>query len=238
MQCRIYYYGEQAKIVWFKHGINRKKDDIDLSAFGIYEPVGNDEKLSNNIARARGRVLELALCNPWEWFVTLTLDGDKQDRTDLDGFIKDLGNWIGNFNRKYGCNMKYILVPELHKDGKSWHMHGLFHGVPDSALVRNEHGYWDIPYYRNRFGYISLSAVRDHEKVSHYITKYISKSMSARVGDMAKHLFYSSRGLDGKVLALESAHIPVVDGAYESDYTVSKWVSSPEELAQILAAMD
>lgn len=227
---RVYQYGDSIKIIWFKYGICpdslRFNDDTNNNSY--------DEKLSNNIARARGRVLEIALCNPWEWFVTLTLDGEKQDRSNLDKYIKDLGNWIGNFNRKYGCNMKYILVPELHKDGKSWHMHGLLHDVPDAALVRNVHGYWDIPYYRNRFGYISLSAVKSHERVAHYITKYISKSMSARVADKSKHLFYASKKLNGRELLIEDSCMPILDGAYEGDYTLSKWVSDPAEIASAM----
>lgn len=227
---RVYKYGDSIKIIWFKYGICpdslRFNDDTNNNSY--------DEKLLNNIARARGRVLEIALCNPWEWFVTLTLDGEKQDRSNLDKYIKDLGNWIGNFNRKYGCNMKYILVPELHKDGKSWHMHGLLHDVPDAALVRNVHGYWDIPYYRNRFGYISLSAVKSHERVAHYITKYISKSMSARVADKSKHLFYASKKLNGRELLIEDSCMPILDGAYDGDYTLSKWVSDPAEIASAM----
>lgn len=242
MQARLYYYGDVAKIVWFKHGIKHGKDDVIMSDVGQVsgdsDNAVNDEKLANNISRSRSRVLELALCNPWEWFVTLTLDGRKQQRDDLDGFVKDLGNWVGNFNRKYGCKMKYLLVPELHDDGKSWHMHGLFHDVPASAVVRNEHGYFDIPYYRNRFGYISLSVVKSHERVSHYITKYISKSMSARIGDRAKHLFYSSKGLNSRIIVLETSGLPVLDGAFDGEYTLSKWISDPAELAQILAQFD
>lgn len=227
MVGRVYQYGDCIKVIWFKYGICpdglRLDDDVECSC--------NDEKLSNNISRARSRVLELALCNPWEWFVTLTIDGTKQDRSDLDEYVKDLGNWIGNFNKKYKCSMKYLLVPELHKDGKSWHMHGLLHDVPDEALVRNEFGYWDVPYYRNRFGYISLSAVKSHEKVSHYITKYISKSMTARIGDKAKHLFYSSKKLEGRELVVECRNMPILSGAYEGEYTLSKWVSNPDEVA-------
>ena len=230
MEGRVYQYGDYIKVIWFKHGICpdslRFGDDVETAC--------NDEKLSNNISRARSRVLELALCNPWEWFVTLTIDGSKQDRSDLDEYVKDLGNWIGNFNRKYGCSMKYLLVPELHHDGKSWHMHGLLHDVPAAALVRNEHGYMDVPYYRNRFGYISLSAVKSHERVSHYITKYISKSMTARIGDKAKHLFYSSKKLNGRELVMECKHMPILSGAYEGEYTLSKWVSDPEEVAKTM----
>lgn len=236
VESRIYHYGDYVKVIWFKNGIHHFTERAERDCDDDLPVFVNDEKLANNISRARSRVLEIALCNPWEWFCTLTIDGEKQDRSDLDGFIRDLGVWIGNFNKKYRCSMKYILVPELHKDGVSWHMHGLLHNVPDEALVRNEFGYLDIPYYRNRFGYISLSAVKDHERVSRYITKYISKSMSSRVADKAKHLFYSSKGLNGRVLDYECAHMPVADGAFEGEYTVSKWFRDSAELAQFLAS--
>lgn len=34
----------------------------------------NDTKLDNNFSRARSMVLQYALCNPWEYFFTGTLD--------------------------------------------------------------------------------------------------------------------------------------------------------------------
>lgn len=234
MYARIYSYGDSLKVVWFKNGLPHGRDE----AVECVESQSYDEKLSNNISRARGRVLELALCNPWEWFVTLTIAAEKQDRSDLGAYVKDLGNFIGNFNKKYGCKMKYLLVPELHKDGKSWHMHGLLHDVPDVALVRNEYGYMDMPYYKNRFGYISLSPVKSHEKVSRYITKYISKDIGARLNDKGEHLFYASKGLSGKVHVCDCAHMDVMDGAFESDYTISKWISDSAERQRVLSLLE
>ena len=34
-------------------------------------------KLQNSLSRSRSAVLELALCNPWSYFVTLTLSPEK-----------------------------------------------------------------------------------------------------------------------------------------------------------------
>ena len=192
------------------------------------------EKAQCNISRARSRILELALCNPWEYFVTLTLNSEKQDREDLKKYVHDLGVWIGNFNKKYDSSMKYILIPEKHKDGKSWHMHGLFHDIPDSALARNEYGYLDIPYYANRFGFISLSPVKDHERVARYITKYITKDVVQRKESKHEHLFYASRGLSGKEIVMQTMSMPVDDGAYESEYTMSKWYSTSDEKRKLL----
>lgn len=182
--------------------------------------------MKNNIIRAKSRITELALCNDWEYFVTLTIDAQKQDRENLDEYIKAFGVWISHFNRKYKCHIKYILIPEQHKDGKSWHMHGLLHDVPENALVVNEHGYLDMPYYRERFGYISLSPIKDKRRCARYITKYVTKSLdcnNARIRELGKHLYYASRGLNGKTKIGET-DIVVPVSAFKSDYCYTLWL--------------
>lgn len=47
------------------------EDDIKKSAKGSV----NNEKTLDNIMRARRKVLEYALCNPWDYFATFTIDG-------------------------------------------------------------------------------------------------------------------------------------------------------------------
>ena len=49
----------------------------------------NDEKLENNIIRAKSKVLEYALCNDFEYFVTLTLDSKKMNRDNINEYIKN-----------------------------------------------------------------------------------------------------------------------------------------------------
>ena len=48
------------------------------------EQQHNDAKLDSNFSRARSMVLQYALCNPWDYFFTGTLDREKMDRYDLD----------------------------------------------------------------------------------------------------------------------------------------------------------
>ncbi len=160
------------------------------------------KKTANNLSRTKGRVLELSLCNPWEYFVTMTINADKQDRYALPDYIKALGIWIGNYNKKYNTKLSYIIVPEQHKDG-AWHCHGLFNGVASDSLIKNNNGYLDMPYYQNRFGYISLDRIREKNKCSTYISKYIVKQYYNNQLDgveCGKHMFYASRGLQGKQL--------------------------------------
>lgn len=156
----------------------------------------NTVKLSNNIIRAKSRVLELALCNDWEYFVTFTINPDKYDRYNLKTYYRDLSEFLHNFNRRRlpDIKVKYILIPEMHKDG-AWHMHGLLQGLQSSDLYINDNGYLGWQEYEHRFGFISLGKVKDNDRVAFYITKYITKEMDKTVSELGCHLYYSSKGL-------------------------------------------
>lgn len=103
------------------------------------------------------------------------------------------------------------------------------HDLSSDSLVTNEHGYLDIPYYRNRFGYISLSPIKSREKVGRYITKYISKDIALCKGKLNAHMFYSSHGLAGKELLHECYVVSAPTGAYENEYTFSSWFEGLDE---------
>ena len=94
----------------------------------------------SDVARARrraaARVRDIALCNQFSHFVTLTLDAAKVDRFDMSAVLHKLRIWLDNRVRRRG--LKYVLVPELHKDG-AIHFHGFFNGgvaYEDSGTVR------------------------------------------------------------------------------------------------------
>lgn len=85
--------------------------------------------------RARTQVRDLAMSNDFRYFVTLTLDGSKVDRYDIRAVTRRLNQWLSNAVRRYG--LKYVLVPELHKDG-AIHFHGFVNDalrVVDSGTV-------------------------------------------------------------------------------------------------------
>ena len=101
----------------------------------------HSEKLEESIIRTRSRIYELAICNEWDFFVTLTLDKSKYDRMDLKKYRKDLAQFIRDYNKKYKINIKYLLIPEMHKDG-AWHMHGLIIGLPIEHLEKMRMAIW------------------------------------------------------------------------------------------------
>lgn len=200
MKLFVEQYGDRYRLLKIepRYGVKKKEHLFDPSE-DVHSLSAREvsEKLDNNISRARSRILELGYCNKWEYFCTLTLDGQKRDRYDLDGFVKKLGEWIAHYNRKYGVKLKYLLIPEQHKDG-AYHMHGLMSGVSPDSLIKNKFGYLDMPFYAQRFGFISLDPIRDEDKTVSYITKYITKDASATNVEVGRHLFYASRGLSGK----------------------------------------
>lgn len=175
----------------------------------------NDEKLENNIARAKSKIYELAYCNPWEYFFTATLNKDKHDRTDINEFHKKLMIFLSNCKRDYGLSepIKFLLIPEKHKDGKSWHMHGFIYGLPVDKLklfrigdtmgkaladkIKNGDEVYDWLDYKKKFGFCSLERVKNHEAVSKYVTKYINKGLMTSVKEINSHMYYRSRGLKG-----------------------------------------
>lgn len=191
------------------------------------------ERFENNLSRAKSRVLECGYCNEWEYFVTLTLDGSLRDRYDLPAFVKALGVWIKLYNRKFHTKLKYVLIPEQHKDG-AYHMHGLLSGVSPLSLKTNEHGYKDLPFYRERFGYISLSPLASKDKAVSYITKYISKGFSQTEIDSGKHLYYCSQGLNKREY-IQHLNVPSdYPMDFENTYCGITWLDGAEQLESVV----
>ena len=194
----------------------------------------NDQKLENNIQRARARIFELAYCNPWELFVTLTIDPKRHNRHDLNKYMRNLSRWITEYNRDYGQNIKYLLIPEMHKDG-AWHLHGFLMGLNHNLLVKNKNGYLDWLEYQKEFGWISIDKIKNHEAVSKYVTKYISKNLQDCVKQLHAHMYYCSKGLQRAVEikrgTLSAYNVP---WTFENDWIKCFWSKIPADVLEHL----
>ena len=193
------YRPDLFKVVAFKG--NRDPDALFLR--NRHDQQHNDSKLANNYSRARSMILQYALCNPWEYFFTGTLNPDKFNRYNLDRYSSQLMQWIRDKRKVYDAKFQVLLIPEPHKDG-AWHMHGLVHGLPDRVLRRFRWpepqdlirgGFLNWPDYQRKFGFCSLAPIKDPIATAYYITKYVSKDLSRRSGDLGKHLYFHSRPL-------------------------------------------
>lgn len=85
---------------------------------------GSDSR-PDSVRRARQEVFEIALLNPFEYFVTLTFNPKKCNSKDPNEVKRILRSYLkNNVDRK---GLFYVLVCEYHKDGKI-HLHGFFGG--------------------------------------------------------------------------------------------------------------
>lgn len=170
--------------------------------FSPSEREHHEEKLSNSFSRARSVVLQLGLCNSWDYFFTGTINADKADRYDLETYHKQFMQWIRDRRKVYG-SLDALFVPEHHKDG-AWHIHGFVRGIPESALAPfpanaprrlREGPYVNWPDYMQRWGWCSLAPVRDPVACAFYMCKYVSKDLSNRAGETGAHLYWATRPL-------------------------------------------
>lgn len=185
-----------------------RKQGVSNSNYSAKNSV-NENKLDCNLRRAKNTIKELVMCNEWEYFATLTLDKTKYDRYDLKKYIKDLSQYVRDL-RKKGNDIKYLLIPERHKDG-AWHIHGFFAGLNQEELkefslseklpsyiknsIKQGKKLWNWVGYSRKFGFNELEEIRDIDKVSSYVTKYITKDLSDTVSELGAKTYYCSRGL-------------------------------------------
>lgn len=236
--ANVKMYGEDRYKLTSMHFYKVRGED-DPKLYTAKGEAGNETKLDNNISRTKQRIYELAFCNPWEWFITLTLDPNKYDRTDLPKFKKDFGQMIRDYRKKTSANIKYLLIPERHQDG-SWHMHGFIYGLPLEELHKftlDEH----IPYrirerieqgvdvytwkkYEQKFGYAVFEQICNHKAVSGYITKYVTKDTMRTITELNAHAFYASKGLNSAEVIHQGTLEKAIDNPdFYGDYVCTKW---------------
>jgi len=242
------YGGRGCKLILFKTLRTKGFEDIERPGKGSV----NDDKLDNNICRARSEIFELAYCNEWQYFTTFTIDQKKFGRYDLEKYHKAFTQWLRNYNKKFGTHIKYLTIPEQHKDG-AWHEHGFILGLPPEHLrlfdaekenlpkyIRDKllagSPVYDFPSYREKFGFCDFEPIRSLEGVSKYVTKYISKDLAKSVTVSGAHLFYHSLGLQ-KATEIKKGTLSDTQGVcswdYENDWVKVVWFNSSEPLSAL-----
>ena len=231
------------------------KDEIVINCDGSFSLVkdikerqkqkNNDIKLLNNLTRAKTKIFELALCNEWEYFITLTINRDKQNRYDLDAYHKRLSQFIRDYNKKYGLQIKFLLVPEKHKDG-AWHEHGFIMGLPKEHLTEftlsqklpnylrkklkdGEDIYNWLPYMK-KFGFCDLEPIKSHQGASYYVLKYITKDLQRSVSKLGGHLYRASQGLKKAEVVAKGEYKGHLVFDYENDYCKCNTLAFSQEL--------
>lgn len=149
--------------------------------------------------RAKARLRDLARANGLNVFVTFTLDQKRIDRYDITEITRKLNIWLDNRVRRKG--LKYVLVPELHKDGA---IH--FHGLCNDVLVRRDSGHktkqgrpvYNLPDWGYGFTTAVVIPPDEYSQTVSYVTKYVTKSAD-KVGG---RWFYSGGALEQPEVSL------------------------------------
>lgn len=176
------------------------------------------ENQLRSMRRARAKLRRLALANDFRFFVTLTLDASKIDRYDGQAVVKALSRWADNMVRRAG--LRYILVPELHKDG-AFHFHGFFAGdglkVVDSGVKWDERPVFNLPQWG--FGFSTAQELYgDYHAAVGYCCKYIGKQDGQRP---LGRWYYSGGALRMPEKVLADMDYRAVDG-WEIDIPAAK----------------
>lgn len=207
---------------------------------------------ADNLRRAKNRIFEIAMTNKWDYFVTLTVDGSKADRYNAQELSKPVSKWLQNMVQRR--DIRYLLCPELHKDG-AIHFHGLISeglNLTDSGTVRvqghkkplkistaKSYGIksadmqtvFNIKDYKLGFS----SAIRtdeNREAISGYMTKYITKDMQKIFGNF---YFAGGKGLKreapASTLNLDFNIIPEKEWELPQNLGSVKYVTLPSKEA-------
>lgn len=162
--------------------------------------------LYTSLNRTKQKIYDYALANDWTdgYFFTLTFNPELVDSFNYDECYKRVYQFLKNV-KSNDSDFKYIFVPEFHKSGRI-HFHGL--GVNcdslklvDSGKTVNGKKIYNINLRSYKYGFTTVSKIEDTNKVSAYITKYITKELID--GTKGKHRYLFSRNLDVPTISTE-----------------------------------
>lgn len=108
-------------------------------------------------------------------------------------------------------------------------MHGLIKGIRPDDLRINEFGYLTWVSYENKFGFISMSAIKNLEATANYTKKYMTKDKMRNVQELGQHMYYCSTGLNRSQLMFNGFARLSVDYDYANDYCSIKWYDADDK---------
>lgn len=158
------------------------------------------EDFKRSVRQSRKTLRNLLLRNKFDWFVTLTI---AEDRYDPEKSVKKVLTWLKNQRARNGL-FRYVMVTEQHKDGAR-HFHAVFGDYPGKMVkaINPKTGkplrvygrqIYNLKEYKSGFSTAKKigDKFEDRQKVGAYISKYITKDMTAEFG---KKRYWCSRGL-------------------------------------------
>lgn len=144
-------------------------------------------------SRTKREIKEIALCNAFTHFATITVNSKFCDRFSLQACQDKLKYIIKERIRRKNKDFAYIFITEKHKNG-AFHFHGLIKNL--NEMYTNDNGFLSHKAFDeigfNSFLEINEEGNNSYIKVCNYITKYITKDC---VKNENNQIYICSRGL-------------------------------------------
>lgn len=150
-----------------------------------------EKKRRDSMKRAKNKIYEISRANNWEWFITLTFNPTIIDSTDYDRVKYIVSEFFHAMRKQYAPDLKYLVVPELHKDGKKYHFHGILSDIGRMVMVDSGNVFYGKAVYNLQawhFGFSTATQVTDTHRVASYITKYITKELCQETDGRHRYL--------------------------------------------------
>ena len=170
--------------------LNMYKQIEEFMGLSTEKITSNEEIERIDLLRTKRNIREIALCNNFTHFATITINSQYADRFHLQEcqeLLRKKLRRVKDQARRKDIDFGYIFITEKHKDG-AFHFHGLVKGL---EFYTNENGYLSNKVF-DEIGFNSFSKIRDFEKTCNYITKYITKDC---VRNENNQIYICSRGL-------------------------------------------
>lgn len=221
---------EIARNIKKKFDERNKQITKDSSSARTQESIQHSLTVSRN--RTINAIYSISKSNEWDYFVTLTFNDLIVNASDYEQVTYKLSEWLHNLKKRYAPNLKYLIVPELHKDGARYHFHGLLANCGNISFIDSGHTTFDNePIYNilnYKFGYTTATKVKDNDKICHYLTKYITKDLCVLTAN--KKRYWNSRNcqkpIEEKYL-LSAEEIENIMNFYVDNVAYAKTVTVP-----------
>lgn len=225
-------------------------NSLDLAERAFLNSLRNQVR-QDNLKKTKDLIFDFVMCNEWTWFFTGTIDPKKYDATNAKALKPKLQRWFKNMVDRY--NISYICIFEYHKKG-GIHIHGLIKENPLFPLrlkmsdTKSYYGFkkpmkdktaikhgldvskGKIVYNLVTWKFGWSTAIRcygSQQALSHYITKYITKSNQKIMG----RYFWHSRDL--KRPQITYINTPDYDQLPLSAFHGFKYLYAPADIQQL-----
>lgn len=211
---KIKEYAHMTKIIRYREPVYVKaKKDQDKEAVEDVRAADNERSqeytdlprteeeerhcISTSLNRTKNMIYDLAQSNEWDWFLTLTFNPAVYESDRYDMVVRYFKRFIDNIRKHFCPDLVYLFVPELHKDGVKYHLHGVINHADGLVFtdsgIKDDDGepIYNLPVWK--YGFSTASKIKDSARASSYITKYMTKE-TVQV-TKGKHRYFASRNI-------------------------------------------